>query len=285
GDVIVRVDGESAAAKRARLAPYIPHSTPQSLDALVARGILSGTAGTARVTVQDSRGRLRELTVPRSAEMMKYLEFPRSGPALRLLPGNIGYADLSLLTVPMVDSMFTLFKQTTAIIFDDRGYPQGTGWAIASRLTARHDVAAARFDRRLVISPDSTSWSTTSFVQYLPTTTKPRYLGKTVVLVDERSLSQAEHTVLFLEAANHTRIIGSPTMGANGDVTNVVLPGGVMVYFTGQSVRHADGRVLQRTGIHPDITVRPTLKGIRAGRDEVLDRAIRYLRSTAAVKQ
>lgn len=285
GDVIVRVDGESAAAKRARLAPYIPHSTPQSLDALVARGILSGTAGTARVTVQDSRGRLRELTVPRSAEMMKYLEFPRSGPALRLLPGNIGYADLSLLTVPMVDSMFTLFKQTTAIIFDDRGYPQGTGWAIASRLTARHDVAAARFDRRLVISPDSTSWSTTSFVQYLPTTTKPRYLGKTVVLVDERSLSQAEHTVLFLEAANHTRIIGSPTMGANGDVTNVVLPGGVMVYFTGQSVRHADGRVLQRTGIHPDITVRPTLKGIRAGRDEVLDRAISYLRSTAAVKQ
>ena len=119
----------------------------------------------------------------------------------------------------------------------------------------------------------------------LPATAKPRYHGRTVVLVDERTLSQAEHTVLFFEAANQTRIVGSPTMGANGDVTNVVLPGDVTVYFTGQAVRHADGRVLQRTGIIPEIPVRPTLKGIRAGHDEVLERALRYLHSVAAVKQ
>ena len=203
----------------------------------------------------------------------------------------LNHAEVSVIVAQdqeQVDKVLSLKDQLpnlTAIIFDDRGYPQGTAWAIAPRLTNHHDVAAARFDRRLVISPDSTAWSTTSFVQYLPATTKPRYHGKTVVLVDERTLSQAEHTVLFFEAANHTRIVGSPTMGANGDVTNVLLPGGVTVYFTGQGVRHADGRVLQRTGIIPDITVRPTVKGIRAGRDEVLERALSYLNSAAVVKR
>ena len=97
------------------------------------------------------------------------------------------------------------------------------------------------------------------------------------MLVDERTISQAEHTGLFFEAANGTKFIGSPTMGANGDVTVVVLPGGVFANFTGHDVRHADGRQLQRVGIQPDVVVRPTIAGIRAGKDEVLERAIRFL--------
>lgn len=42
-------------------------------------------------------------------------------------------------------------------------------------------------------------------------------------------------------------------------------------------VRHADGRQLQRPGLQPDVLVRPTIGVIRAGRDEVLERALRYL--------
>jgi C-terminal processing protease CtpA/Prc len=97
------------------------------------------------------------------------------------------------------------------------------------------------------------------------------------MLIDERTLSQAEHTGLFLEAANGTRFVGSPTMGANGDVTVIALPGRVTMSFTGQAVRHADGRQLQRIGLVPDVPVRPTIAGVRAGRDEVLERAVRYL--------
>jgi C-terminal processing protease CtpA/Prc len=173
--------------------------------------------------------------------------------------------------------MFDALKDTKAIIFDNRSYPQGTAWPIAPRLTDRDDVGAARFQRPLVMSPDTTEWNTHAFVQTLPRTTKWRYHGKTVMLVDERTISQAEHTGLFFEAANGTKFIGSPTMGANGDVTVVVLPGGVMANFTGHDVRHADGRQLQRVGLQPDVVVRPTIAGVRAGRDEVLERAIRFL--------
>ena len=41
-------------------------------------------------------------------------------------------------------------------------------------------------------------------------------------------------------------------------------------------VRWPDGKQLQRVGLLPDIEVKPTIAGIRAGRDEVLERAVQY---------
>ena len=103
------------------------------------------------------------------------------------------------------------------------------------------------------------------------------------MLIDKRAMSQSEHTGLFFEAANGTTFIGSPTVGANGDVTTLTLPGGIVISFSGHDVRHADGRQLQRVGLVPHIEVRPTIKGIREGRDEVLERAEKYLADNADV--
>ena len=103
------------------------------------------------------------------------------------------------------------------------------------------------------------------------------YRGRTLMLIDDRAISQSEHTGLFFEAANGTVFVGSPSRGANGDVTSTTLPGGISVGFTGHDVRHADGRQLQRLGLQPDVPVEPTIAGLRAGRDEVLERALAYI--------
>ena len=278
GDVVTRVDGEKLDARRARFTPYIAHSTPQALDNAMAQRILSGPDSSIAVLgVVSADGHEREVKVPRRMSFFQTMRWTRTGPIWKVMAGNIGYVDLERLTVTQVDSMFDALKDTKAIIFDNRSYPQGTAWPIAPRLTDRDDVGAARFQRPLLMSPDTIEWNTHAFIQTLPRTTKWRYHGKTVMLVDERTISQAEHTGLFFEAANGTKFIGSPTMGANGDVTTVVLPGGVFANFTGHDVRHADGRQLQRVGIQPDVVVRPTIVGIRAGKDEVLERAIRFV--------
>src|SRR5262249_19229958 len=112
----------------------------------------------------------------------------------------------------------------------------------------------------------------------IPPTDKPKYKGKTVTLIDERTQSQGEHVGLGLDAACGTTFIGSQTAGANGDITSFYLPGEIAVTFSGHDVRHADGRQLQRVGLVPHIEVKPTIKGIREGKDEVLERAIRYLK-------
>jgi hypothetical protein len=207
----------------------------------------------------------------------------RSGPVLRMFPGNIGYADLDRLSGLDVERMFNKFRNTRAIIFDVRGYPQGTAWSIAPRLSEKGQVVAARFDRPLAMFPEGHLKDITrevthdTFLQILPPKSGWRYQGKTVMLIDERTISQAEHTGLFFEAANGTRFVGSPTAGADGDVTNFTVPGGITVTFSGEGVRHADGRQLQRIGLIPDLEVRPTITAIRAGRDEVLERAVAYL--------
>lgn len=68
-----------------------------------------------------------------------------------------------------------------------------------------------------------------------------------------------------------------PTTGANGDVTWFPVPGGIRINFSGHDVRWPDGRQLQRVGLKPDVEVAPTIAGIRAGRDEVLEKAVEYL--------
>ena len=107
-----------------------------------------------------------------------------------------------------------------------------------------------------------------------------QFVGKVIaVLIDENAISQAEHTCLHLEAAlgGDVTFVGSPTNGANGDVTRFPLPGGLWVHFTGHDVRHGDGRQLQRVGVVPDVPAAPTIRGIRAGEDEVLAAAVRFL--------
>ena len=278
GDIVLAVDGEAAPARMRRLERSIPASTPQSLQGDAALFLTGGAVGpTVRLRVQSARGVERTLTMARTEarEMTG-----RSGPLFDVLRGNIGYADLGRLPVSQVDSMFERLKGTQGIIFDMRGYPLGTAWSIAPRLSTVETPAAARFSRPNATSPDTIERTEYSFVQTLPHTDKWRYLHPTVMLIDERTVSQAEHTGLFLEAANGTKFIGSPTTGANGDVTTVLLPGGARMSFSGHSVRHADGRQLQRLGLQPHVAVQPTIAGVRAGRDEVLEAALRYLERT-----
>jgi hypothetical protein len=196
-----------------------------------------------------------------------------------MLPEGLGYVDLNLLEVADVDAMFAALEKAPGIVFDLRGYPRLTAWPIAPRLARKDGVPAALFARPMLNGPMGDGRE--EFVQHLDTTTKPRYRGATVMLIDERAISQAEHTGLFFEAANGTRFVGSPTAGTNGDVTNACLPGPIFVTFTGHDVRHADGRQLQRVGLVPDVAARPTLEGLRRGRDEVLERAVEVLRARA----
>jgi len=285
GDVILKVDGVDASQKIAERLKYLAHSTPQSgIFYATERGLVRGPKdSTATFAIRDLHDQVREVKVQRKVEYLPKTQGDRTGDVLRILPGNIGYADLDRLPVSQVDEMFEKFKDCPAIIFDDRGYPQGTAWHIAPRLTDKNNIVAALFRRSDPASADfpngelASSETLTTFLQRIPASDKSRYHGKTVMLIDERTISQAEHTGLFFEAANGTKFIGGPTEGANGDVTFFSVPGGIMVHFSGQGVWHADGRQLQRLGLQPTVEVHPTLAGIRAGKDEVLDKAIEYV--------
>jgi C-terminal processing protease CtpA/Prc len=179
--------------------------------------------------------------------------------------------------------MFEKLKNTKALVFDMRGYPKGTAWSIVPYLNTRKARYGAVFERNVLTAVSEEEANVRyKFFQELPRADVPLYRGRTVMLIDERAISQSEHSGLFFEAANGTTFIGSPSAGANGDVTDLVLPGGISMVFTGHDVRHLDGRQLQRVGLRPQVFVRPTLAGLQSGQDEVLDKALEYLKGNNA---
>ena len=276
GDIVTAVDGEDIAARRQRIGRYISASTPQALAWRIHQNVLSGAKGSiARLRIKDRSGTIGEKKIPRNFEPVRS---SRTTPVFSVLPQGYGYIDLARLTIPQVPEAFETIKGTPAVIFDMRGYPKGTAWSITPRLI-EEKLAVAKF-RRPEPHAVSLDWpSLVSFDQIIEPSPEWKYKGRVVVLINEEAISQAEHTCLFLETAAEACFIGSPTNGANGDVTTMALPGGIFVNFTGHDVRHADGRQLQRVGIQPHIAVKPTIAGIRAGRDEVLERAVAYLQT------
>ena len=284
GDVIEAVDGEAVGARAERLRPYVVASTEQSVRELLDGGtghvaLFAGPAGsTAVLSLRGPGGRVREVRTPRGIGSAALLS--RTRPVVDILPGNVGYADLQRLNVSDVDATLKRFASTRAIVFDLRGYPRGTAWALAPHFTSKL-VRAALFRtpvRRVPIGmPDGGLQyvdETRDFYQMIAPEA-PRYTQPVVVIIDARAISQAEHTGLYLAASAHARFVGEPTVGANGDVTRFVLPGSITANFTGQAVLHPDGTPLQRVGLIPDVKVSPTLRGVRSGDDELLAGGLR----------
>lgn len=286
GDEIVKVDGEEVQARIQRYARYIPASTPQGLRRKIERLLLNGAEGsTLALTIRDRNNHTKELKASCKKVYEEKAEGERTGDVLRVLPGDFGYADLDRLNVSEVDQVLEKFKETRGIIFDMRGYPAGnTGFVIAGRLSERNPMVVAKAILPVLLSPGGAEGNIagqqtfTTSLQTISPSSKWKYRGKTVMLIDERAQSFAEETGLMLKSANQTTFIGTRTAGADGNVTNLYVPGGILVQFTGVGVTYPDGRQLQRVGLVPDIEVSQTVAGIRSGRDEVLEAALEFLR-------
>jgi C-terminal processing protease CtpA/Prc len=105
----------------------------------------------------------------------------------------------------------------------------------------------------------------------------PHYAGKVVILVDEVSQSQAEYTTMAFRAARGAIVVGSTTAGADGNVSQFALPGGLHTMISGIGVFYPDKAPTQRIGIVPDVKMKPSIAGLRNGRDEVLEEALRQI--------
>ncbi|MCL1882318.1 MAG: S41 family peptidase [Defluviitaleaceae bacterium] len=103
------------------------------------------------------------------------------------------------------------------------------------------------------------------------------YQNNVVILMSERSESLTEFTVMSLRNGENVTVMGSNTIGANGDVRRLPLPGGIGMTFSSLGALTPEGGQTQRIGLSPDIYVIRTIEGIREGRDELMEAAINYL--------
>ena len=103
---------------------------------------------------------------------------------------------------------------------------------------------------------------------------KDYYKGKVVILINEITQSQAEFTTMSFRNAPKAIVVGSTTAGADGDMSFFSLPGGIKTGMSGLGIFYPNGKQTQRIGIIPDLELKPTIKGIQDGRDELIEKAI-----------
>jgi len=187
---------------------------------------------------------------------------------------------MGILETADVDSMMVALSGTKAIIFDVRNYPRGTGQLICSYLYDK-PTDYAWVTRPNLDYPGTYQWA--RFRNgFRPADNKSRkryhYKGKTILLLNESTQSHAEWTSMALQATPGSVTIGSQTSGADGNASKLYLTGNYFTYLTGLGIFYPDGKQTQRTGIRVDIEVKPTIKGIRDGKDEVLEKALEIAR-------
>ena len=100
------------------------------------------------------------------------------------------------------------------------------------------------------------------------------FQGKVIVLVNSETQSRAEFTTMCYQTADNVITIGSQTSGADGNISRIQLVNGIVTAMTSTGVFYPDGTETQRNGVRIDQVVKPTVEGIKAGRDEVIDKAI-----------
>ena len=162
------------------------------------------------------------------------------------------------------------------MVIDIRNYPsEFVVFILGSRLV-QQPTPFARFTVGDINNPGSFTWTEPLVLE----PADPGYGGKVVILVDEVSISQAEYTAMAFRAGPQAVVIGSTTAGADGNVSPIPLPGGLQTLISGIGVFYPDKTPTQRVGIVPDVFVAPTIDGIREGRDEVLEAALRHILGT-----
>lgn len=272
GDEIQRIDGVAVNTLVDSLRPYYPASNEAARLRDIALNITRGTGPVALAGVgatgafTTTVNRVPIGTLDRSRAFVHDLP----GPAFGMLIDSVAYLKLSNVVAANAASYIQQAQGARVLVIDIRNYPsEFVVFALGGHLVS-NPSSFARFTAADAANPGVFRWGVT--VSHTPRT--PRFTGSVVILVDETTQSSAEYTAMALRVAPGAIVVGSTTAGADGNVSRIPLPGGVEGMITGIGVFYPDGRPTQRVGIVPDLVVRPTVAGIRAGRDEVLEAGI-----------
>jgi len=274
GDVVLEIDGRPSEQRLAEEQERVSASTSERRAWRASERLLSReTDGMVELAIL--RGDGVRLTVPvqpvPDARMIGVLAEPRPAP-VTWLPAGTWYFDPTRLDNAALIEALARVRPDQPVIFDIRGYPHGIDAAFLGHLSAsRVETPPFRIPVDLLPEARSRSWET---VGWSVTPRTPRFASRVAFLTDARAISYAETLLAMVAGHDLGDIVGSPTAGTNGNANPFTLPGGYRISWTGMQVINHDGTPLHGHGVTPTIPASRTIAGVRAGRDEVLARAV-----------
>lgn len=216
----------------------------------------------------------KSLNTYSSKEINIYSKYQVKDSCFKLINKDIAYINNGSLKREYLPKIWKEIENTKGLIIDIRNYPTDFPIYDLSSYLMPQSAPFVKFTNGSIENP-----GLFTFTKSLDAGRKNKnyYKGKVVILINEISQSSAEfHTMAYRVNQNST-VIGSTTAGADGNVSHFYLPGGISTMISGIGVYYPDGKETQRIGIVPNIELKPTIQGIKEGRDELLEKAIEII--------
>ena len=276
GDVVTLVDGVLSRKHIENSAKYVSAATRGRLQYRVNQTSLSGPKNSKiTVQVQSADKAVRYVTMERTLTFGEYWQKSEDtglDPVTIVKPG-IYYVNLDKATMEQIEGVLPELAKASVLICDLRGYPNNNHQLIQHLLSSR-DTSSQWMRIPNIIYPDQENVAGWSSSGWKLGTKLPHISAKTFFLLDATAISYAESFMGFIEHYDLATIIGQPSAGTNGNVNKIKMPFGYTISWTGMKVVKHDGSQLHGVGILPDVYVSKTIKGIREGRDEFLEKAL-----------
>jgi hypothetical protein len=270
GDEILAIDGRPVEALREEWESAVSGSRQYAAWAARYR-LLAGESNTSvRLRVRNAAGE-RDVALLYDANMV----VPSERGDRELEPG-IRFVHIPSFDKSRFEQGIDDLARARAVVFDLRGYPSGDAIKFAPLW-----LSGAQEPKWMHVPIRTRPFAPPDRFHDVGWNLKPDHRldkVKKILLLDPRAISYAESLAGIFVGARAGTTVGEPTAGANGNVSKHELPGGFTFRFTGMVVNDFEGRSIHARGFQPDVLVRPTLAGIRAGRDEVLEKAIEIAR-------
>lgn len=278
GDIVLKMDGEETAKIIADRKKHISASNVADEDHQLSHIILDGQS--PLVTLEIKRGnKIIKTIVTRISTQIKdwrtSINYTYNEKGYKQLNDSILLVYAWQIWKGNIDSIKHLIKQSKAVIFDVRNYPQGDDFFL---IAAPFLSEPKTIDYSIIALPQIPGvfkWKPNS--HKIGHINSDAYKEKVIILCDERTQSQGEYSCMALQTIPGSVTIGSQTAGADGVVTYIPMGNGLTISYSGYGVYYPDKMQTQRVGIKRDIVVKKTLQAIRDNKDEILERALQYI--------
>lgn len=296
GDVIDKIDGISVDSLTNHYLPWTPASNPerQLFDLSSMNGFLLRSYRPDINILIKRNGVSKNIILNRILfeDAMKYRkQTNRYKKAYELLTNNIGYIYTGSLQSGDLKNIETLFQDTKGVIIDLRCYPStfmpipyGSWLKDKESEFAQYRILDQGLPGAFKSGIKLKNGGKIPNSNALEVVHHNLYKGKVIILVNSSTWSQAEYTAMSLGSVPNSITIGSVSAGADGDVSKIVLPGNIVSLISGIGVYYPDGRETQQVGVKIDIQVKPTIKGISEGKDELIEKGIQTIDSLTKYK-
>jgi C-terminal processing protease CtpA/Prc len=274
GDIITHINGKEIKQIVKEQLKYTPASNYPTQLRDIATNLLKTNDTIIQVKyLRDNKTEISAIKAYTPKEVNIYQNFAPDS-CFRMINKDIAYIYPGKIKNSYLPEIMATASNTRGLIVDLRCYPsEFIVFTLGSRLVDKN----TGFVKFTTGRTDNPGYFVMSPPLQLSADTTNHYKGKVVVLINETTQSQAEYTTMAFQAAPRTTVIGSTTAGADGNVSPIILPGDIRTMISGIGVYYPDGRETQGIGIIPDIELKPTIKGIKEGRDELLEKAIEII--------